>query len=704
MKKLTAVAMILRCYIDIIDTTFKRSIHRLHRLCSRLAKSYSRIVVQSYSRLVATAVLALSLAVPVWSQAGKGAIKPVNFAEVRFDDAFWKPRMDKVAAVTVPVCITYTEEKTGRIRNFDRAAGKLEGPHEGIFYDDSDVFKALEAMAYTLKIQPNAAIEKKADEWIDKIAAAQQADGYLNTYYTVTGLDKRWTDMGMHEMYCAGHLIEAAVAYYNATGKRKLLDVAIRYADHLDALFGPGKKDWVPGHQEIELALVKLYHTTADQRYLKLANWLLEERGKGLGKGYTWDNKSWGGVNYCQDNVPVKDITDITGHAVRAMYMYTGMADVAAELPGAGYEAALQRVWEDVVGRNMYLTGGIGSSGHNEGFTNDYDLPNESAYCETCASVGLVFWNQRMFLMTGDSKYVDVLERSLYNGALDGLSLSGDRFFYGNPLESEGRHARREWFGTACCPSNIARLIASLGNYCYAHNDRAVWVNLYAGNNTTVQLAQGRVAISQQTNYPWDGQVKVSLQPEKKMAFALHLRLPGWAGKEASPGDLYHFLDTIKTHIQILVNGQPADWHAEKGYAVIQRSWRPGDVVELQLPMEVRRITASEELAAGINRVALQRGPLLYCFEGPDNNGEVFNIIIPDHIPLQKTWRADLLGGVMTITGDASVLLPSADGQSMSTWRRQVTAIPYYAWNNRGPAHMQVWMPNKVARARVWGN
>ncbi len=650
------------------------------------------------------AVLALFLAFPAWAQQEKLAIKPVNFAAVRFDDAFWKPRMDKVAAVTVPVCITYTEEKTGRIRNFDRAAGQLDGPHEGIFYDDSDVYKALEAMAYTLKVQPNPAIEQKADEWIDKIAAAQQPDGYLNTYYTVTGLDKRWTDMSMHEMYCAGHLIEAAVAYYDATGKRKLLDVAIRYADHLDATFGPGKKGWVPGHQEIELALVKLYHTTADQHYLRLANWLLEQRGKGLGKGYTWDNKTWGGVNYCQDNVPVKDITDITGHAVRAMYMYTGMADVAAEIPGAGYEAALQRVWEDVVGRNMYVTGGIGSSGQNEGFTTDYDLPTESAYCETCASVGMVFWNQRLFLMTGESRYFDVLERSLYNGALDGLSLSGDRFFYGNPLESDGRHARREWFGTACCPSNIARLIASLGNYCYAHNDRAVWVNLYAGNSANVQLAQGKVGIVQQTNYPWDGAVSLTVKPEKKMAFALHLRLPGWTGNEASPGGLYRFMDVMSSPVQLLVNGKPVEWRQEKGYAVIQRNWRSGDVVSLSLPMSVRRVVAADNLAACANRTALQRGPLVYCFEGPDNDGDAFNIIVPDHIPFSNAWREDLLGGVMTLIGDASVILPSPDGQSVATWRRQVTAIPYYAWNNRGPARMQVWMPRAAVRARVWGD
>ncbi|MFN5647912.1 MAG: glycoside hydrolase family 127 protein, partial [Sphingobacteriales bacterium] len=409
-------------------------------------------------------LLPFVLALPLFVSAQEHLhMQPVNFANVTINDAFWKPKLDKVATKTLDACIYQTEQKTPRIRNFEKVASGSKEKHEGIFYDDSDVFKALEAIAYSLKNRPNPALEKKADEWIDKVTAAQLPDGYLNTYYTLNDLSKRWTDMSMHEDYNGGHMIEAAVAYYDATGKRKLLDVSIRWANLFDSTFGPGKKHWVTGHQELELALVKLYRVTQNDRYLKLAHWLLEERGKKLAYGYTWTD--WKDTAYAQDVVPVRDQKEITGHAVRAMYMYTGAADVAAHMGDEGYLRAMRTVWEDVVFRNMYITGGIGSAGSNEGFSVDYDLPNEQAYCETCASVGMVFWNQRMNALTGDAEYIDVLERSLYNGALDGLSLSGDRFFYGNVLASTGKNSRREWFGTACCPANIARLVASVGNY-----------------------------------------------------------------------------------------------------------------------------------------------------------------------------------------------------------------------------------------------
>jgi len=358
----------------------------------------------------------------------------VDFSHVKITDNFWSPRIQKHATNTLAVCIDQIENQTGRIQNFENAA-KGEGKHSGIFFDDSDVYKALEGIAYSLINNPDPELEKKADEWIDKFSAAQQSDGYINTFYTLTGLDKRWNNMDKHEMYCAGHMIEAAIAYYQATGKRKLLDVSIKMANHLMDIFGPDKRHWVPGHQEIELALVKLYHVTKNQRYLDFAYWLLEERGHGHGsKG---GEGNWN-IHYYQDDKPVRDLSKITGHAVRAMYMFCGMADVAALKRDAGYIEALNRLWDDVVLRKMYVTGGIGSSRHNEGFTEDYDLPNYDAYCETCASIGMVFWNSRMNMFTGDSKYVDVLERSMYNGALAGVSLAGDRFFYVNPLASRG--------------------------------------------------------------------------------------------------------------------------------------------------------------------------------------------------------------------------------------------------------------------------
>lgn len=626
--------------------------------------------------------------------------EPVSFAEVTITDSFWKPKMDKVATATLQACIRQTETKTGRIRNFEKVGRKEPGKHEGIYYDDSDVYKAIEAMAYSLKNHPDAAVQQKADEWIDKIAAAQQPDGYLNTYYTLTGLDKRWTDMERHEDYCAGHLIEAAVAYYNTTGKRKLLDVAIRFADHIDSTFRVPNRHWVSGHQEIELALMRLYHLTKQDRYLKLADWFLAQRGHGYGKGKIWDE--WKNPKYCQDDVPVKDQKEITGHAVRAMYLYTGAADVAAVTNDPGYMNAMTTVWNDVVFRNMYLTGGIGSSGRNEGFTEDYDLPNASAYCETCASVGMVFWNQRMNLLTGESKYIDVLERSLYNGALDGLSLSGDRFFYGNPLSSVGNTGRAEWFGTACCPSNIARLVASLGDYVYGRSPQGIWVNLYVGSQTTLNINNTSVPVQMETNYPWEGRVKLIVSPAKPVAYALHLRLPGWAKNEPAPGGLYGFSDTAPaTPIALLLNGKPIAYRDEKGYAVIDRTWTKGDVVELVLPMAIRQVGSRKEVKADQERVALQRGPLVYCVEGIDNKGLTWSIVVPDKATFTTQSLQILDEPVIAIRANLSVAQPAADGQSVQLSPHPVTAIPYYAWANRGNSPMQVWLPRRIRAVTI---
>jgi DUF1680 family protein len=624
--------------------------------------------------------------------------EPVSFSKVQITDAFWHPQQEKVATATLKACIEQTEVKTPRIRNFENAA-KHSGKFEGIYYDDSDVYKALEAIAYSLKNHPDPAIELKADEWIDKIAAAQQPDGYLNTYFTLNTEEKRWTDMEKHEDYNAGHLIEAAVAYYNTTGKRKLLDVAIRLADHIDQQFRIPNRHWVTGHQEIELALAKLYHVTNEKRYIQLATWLLEQRGHGYGKGAIWDE--WKDPLYCQDLNPVKEQKEISGHAVRAMYMYTGAADVATATGDAGYMNAMKAVWEDVVYRNMYLTGGIGSSGGNEGFSTDYDLPNENAYCETCASVGMVFWNQRMNLLTGESKYADVLERSLYNGALDGLSLTGDRFFYGNPLASNGRHARREWFGTACCPANIARLVASVGDYIYGSSANSVWVNLYVGSNTKIPLEQGEVQITQTTNFPWDGVVKIQVSSAAKQTFALRMRIPGWAQNEATPGGLYHFSKPLKSGYSIKVNGKAVTATMDRGYAVLEQVWNPGDVVELTLPMEVRQVEASENIKADIGRAAIQRGPLLYCVEGADNKGQAWNILLPANAQFKPLLQPKLLGGVVTLSSVLPVMQPAKDGMSILAQPTNVTAIPYYVWCNRGSNPMQVWLPRKIKEVDV---
>ncbi len=625
--------------------------------------------------------------------------KAVSFSQVNITDNFWKPKIETVATVTVPVCINQTEVKTPRIRNFEKVARRQGEKHEGIYYDDSDVYKALEAMAYSLKNHPDTELEKKADEWIDKIAAAQEPDGYINTYFSLTGLQNRWTDMEKHEDYCAGHLMEAAVAYNNTTGKRKLLDVAIRLANHIENTFPKQNRPWVSGHQEIELALVKLFRATNDKRYLDLSDWFLQQRGHGFGKGLIWDK--WKDPAYCQDAVPVKEQKEITGHAVRAMYLYTGAADVAAAKNDPGYIASMKTVWEDVVLRNMYLTGGIGSSGRNEGFTVDYELPNKDAYCETCASVGMVFWNQRMNLLTGESKYVDVLERSLYNGALDGLSLSGDRFFYGNPLASEGGESRREWFGTACCPSNISRLIASLGDYIYAQSSDAIWINLFVGSNTTLQTENSKIWVQQESNYPWDGSIVIRVSPDRKTKHKLKIRIPGWAQNIPAPGNTYQYLVPDNTPVQLALNGKQLTYKMENGYAVIEREWSKGDVVNLTLPMEVRKVIANDQVKEDIGRVALERGPLVYCVEHADNGGQAMNFILPDNAQSTIQFEASLLGGVVTIQSDVSIFKVSTDGSNIETIKGKIKAVPYFSWANRGEGEMQVWMPRKAQAVLV---
>ncbi|WP_196009675.1 glycoside hydrolase family 127 protein, partial [Parabacteroides distasonis] len=574
-------------------------------------------------------------------------IEQIDFSHVKINDNFWSPRLSKHVSATLPVCIDQIENQTGRIRNFENAA-KGEGEHSGIFFDDSDVYKALEGMAYSLINNPDPELEKKADEWIDKFAAAQQPDGYINTFYTLTGLDKRWTNMDKHEMYCAGHMIEAGVAYYQATGKRKLLDVCIRMADHMMSQFGPGKRHWVPGHEEIELALVKLYQTTQEQKYLDFAYWLLEERGHG--HGTMGDEGKWDPVYY-QDIVPVRQLTDISGHAVRCMYLYCGMADVAALKNDTGYIAAMDRLWDDVVHRNMYITGGIGSSRDNEGFTEDYDLPNLDAYCETCASVGMVLWNQRMNQLTGDSKYIDVLERSLYNGALAGISLGGDRFFYVNPLESKGDHHRQEWYGCACCPSQLSRFLPSIGNYIYASSDDALWVNLYIGNTGQIRIGETDILLTQETDYPWDGSVKLTISTSQPLEKEIRLRIPNWC----------------KTY-DLSINGKRINVSEKKGYAVI-KDWKSQDVIALDMDMPVEIVAADPHVKENFGKRAIQRGPLVYCMEEIDNPEYFDQIQLSPSTTFQTAFVSDILNGIKTI---------KTNGRAQSA-----TFIPYYAWDNR---------------------
>ena len=579
---------------------------------------------------------------------------PVGFAQVNVNDNFWAPRIKRHAEVTIPFCLDQCMVQTNRVNNFAIAAGLKKGKFRGIFYDDSDLYKVLEGVSYSLRNFPNPKVEHVADSIIALIAAAQQPDGYINTYYTITGLDKRWTDMDKHEMYCGGHLIEAALAYYDATGKDALLKVAIRWADYLCETFGPGKKDWVPGHEEIELALVKLYRHTQNKKYLDLAHFLLEERGRGIGG----DSES---LAYDQNAIPVKDLRRIDGHAVRATYLFTGMADYSAAASDPTYLPALHAIWEHLTVAQMYITGGIGSSRHNEGFTEDFDKPNREAYCETCASVGMVFWNQRMNMFSGEGKYIDILERSLYNGTLAGMSVSGDLFFYVNPLSSDGTHHRKPWYGTACCPSQLSRFIASVGGYIYALSDDAVWVNLYVGSSTKVRVpkANTEVAVAMETDYPWNGVVKMTVNPEQPARFAVKLRIPSWCESYS-----------------VRVDGKLVKAKVHDGYLTIDRKWSKESEIILDMDMTVRVLTDDPRVKANEGRKAIQRGPLVYCIEQTDN-------------PDMDNARI-LKNDVYTVQSD-NTLLPGA--KVIVAQKSGLRFIPYFLWDNREAGRMDVWVP-----------
>jgi DUF1680 family protein len=597
------------------------------------------------------------------------------FPEVHIKDDFWSKRIHANRAVTIEANL-HQCEITGRIRNF-AVAGKLEeGKHKGLLYDDSDVYKVLEGIAYTLSSERDADLEKRTDAIMDKIAAAQQPDGYLNTYYTLVKPQERWKNIrGGHELYCAGHLIEAAVAYHQATGKRKLLDVAIKLADHIDHTFGPEKKVDTCGHEEIELALVKLHRATKQERYLKLAQFFLDVRGQK-------DKRRLFG-EYAQDHKPLREQSEVVGHAVRAMYVYCGMADVAAITSDEKMIMALEKIWRDVVERKMYITGGIGPSASNEGFTVPYDLPNDSAYCETCAAIGMALWNHRMFLITGDGKYADVLEREVYNGLLSGVSLSGDRFFYVNPLASKGRHHRVPWFDCSCCPTNIVRYIPGMGERVWAHRDNAVWSVLYMGNSATIPLKDGKVKLTETTKYPWEGDIEIRIEPEKSFAFEMNLRIPGWC----------------QMRPELTVNGEKMAMEVEHGYIRLRQAWKKGDVIRLSLPMAVERRYAAPNVKADVGRVALQRGPIVYCLEGVDNGVNVRNLCVPKD--LSAAFDKRLLGGVSVVSGEAMAL--SGTKEKIEMKQVAFRAVPYFAWDNREPGQMIVWIAEQPDRAELPG-
>jgi DUF1680 family protein len=623
--------------------------------------------------------LAALLAITSPCPAADKPLTAVPFSAVKLDDAFWGPRLETNRKVTIEANLRQCEV-TGRIKNFAIAGGLAKGKHQGQLYNDSDVYKVLEGIAYTLTLRRDADLEKRTDAIIDQIAAAQQKDGYLNTYYTLVKPKERWKNIQHgHELYCAGHLIEAAVAYHQATGKRKLLDVARKFADHIISVFGHGKRCDTCGHEELELALVKLYRATGEKKYLNQAKFFLDVRGRG-------DKRRLFG-DYAQDHKPIREQTEVVGHAVRAMYLYCGMADVAALTGDKELFNALEKIWHDVVDRKMYLTGGIGPSASNEGFTVPYDLPNDTAYAETCAAIGMALWNHRMFLRTGEGKYADVLEREVYNGLLSGVSLTGDRFFYDNPLASKGQHRRVPWFDCSCCPTNLVRYLPGMGERAYAHRGNAIWTVLYLGSTATVPLDGGKVKLVQTTKLPWHGEVEIKVEPETSFSFDLHLRVPAWSDGSCS----------------VAVNGRTIGaLRAENGYARVRRTWKAGDVVKLTLPTPVQRVHAHPKVKANVGRVAVQRGPVVYCLEGVDNDSHARNRCLPRDAKTRFTFRANLLGGVGTLTGDA-LEVSRGDDANLKTKKVPFTAIPYYAWANRAAGEMVVWLAERPAVAELPG-
>ena len=645
--------------------------------------------------------------------------KPVPFTNVHLNDVFWAPRIETNRTSSIPAAFQQCE-LTGRVNLFERAAKALKGePLEntrppGYPFDDTDVYKVIEGASYTLSVTPDPKLDAYVDDLIAKIAAAQEPDGYIYTTRTINPKEPhRWAGPARwvlerddsHELYNFGHLIEAAVAHHLATGKKNFLNVAIKAADLLVKTFGPGKRSTWPGHQITEMALVRLYRVTGNEEYLKLAKFLLDERGPGPDPAKPvefpdGERANPRGLQYNQAHLKVIEQSEPVGHAVRAVYMYSGMADVAALTGDEKIRAAGKRIWDHLMTSKLYITGGIGASGSGEAFGRPYELPNATAYNETCASVGMDFWAHRLFLLEGDAQYIDVMERTLFNGLLSGVSLDGKTYFYPNPLESNGRHARSPWFGVACCPGNITRFMASVPGYFYATRGNAIYVNLFAAGTADVDLPGGSVKVVQATRYPWDGSVRMTLIPQTSRRFAVNVRIPGWARNAPVPSELYRFLDKDDTAATIRVNGSLLPLKVERGYVAIDRTWKSGDVVELTLPMPVRRIVAHANVEADRDRVALQRGPIVYAAEWPDNpDGKVRNIVLPDGNALRSDFRSDLLNGVQVVTGRAFGLKLDEKGAVVKT-EQPLVAIPYATWANRGRGEMAVWLARTDTVAR----
>lgn len=652
------------------------------------------------SVLTCTVLLAPSYAD---DRAGKYPIDPVPFTSVKVTDQFWGQRLKANREVTIPLAFSKCEE-TGRYDNFVKAAHPSEDYKVGGYsFDDTDVYKTIEGASYLLQTYPDKKLKKYIDSVLVIVAAAQEPDGYLFTARTMNPKhphewagSRRWEKVEelSHEFYNLGHMVEGAIAHYQATGQRNFLDIAIRYADCVCREIGdnPGQQVRVPGHQIAEMALAKLYTVTGDRKYLDQAKFFLDKRG------YT-DRRD----EYSQAHKPVVEQDEAVGHAVRAAYMYSGMADVAALTGDSAYIRAIDRIWDNIVSKKYYITGGIGATSQGEAFGKNYELPNMSAYCETCASIGNVYLNYRLFLLHGESKYYDVLERTLYNGLIAGVSLDGGSFFYPNPLESMGQHQRQPWFGCACCPSNVSRFIPSLPGYVYAVEDNQVYVNLYLSNKATLKIGRKSVTLSQETRYPWNGDIALTVDKNSAGRFAMKLRIPGWVRNQVVPSDLYTYTDGKRLSYQVKVNGelQEAELGAD-GYFTVTRQWKKGDKVELHFDMEPRVVKANARVEADRGRVAVERGPLVYCAEWPDNDFDVLSVLLNRQPSFTVTEKPDLLYGLNQIQTPAQTLKYGAEGR-LSVQDVTLTLIPYYAWAHRGSGRMAVWLPSDVKAARPAG-
>ncbi len=656
----------------------------------------------AYTRIFNSILIALFVTLGLDAKGTKDyPIKAVPFNKVHVKDSFWSPRMETNRNVTLWHVFQQCA-KTGRYDNFAIAAGLKKGKYTGYQFNDSDVYKAIEGAAYILETQYDPRLDHYLDSLIAIIAAAQEPDGYLYTprklitaEYQPPGGKERWIGEkdGSHELYCAGHLYEAAVAHYIATGKRNLLDIAIKNAELICTTFGPNGRHEVPGHQVIEMGLAKLYRITGDERYLKTAQFFLDERGNAKGHELMGD--------YAQDDRPVLAQDSAEGHSVRAAYMYSGMADVAALTGDNSYVTALDKIWNDVVSTKLYITGGIGASGGNEGFSHPYELPNSSAYCETCASIADALWNYRMFLTHGDGKYIDIVERTIYNSFLSGISMSGDLFFYPNPLESFHGARRSEWFGCACCPPNVLRFIPSIAGYIYAQDGKELFVNLFIGGQTDVNIGARVVHVKQETGYPWTGVVKLTIDPDTQGEFGVKVRIPGWAQNRPVPSDLYRYENKARGTFVLKVNGKPYAMKIQNNFTEIRRVWAKGDVVEIELPMELHHVVASPMLINDKDRVAIERGPLVYCLEGVDaKDHRVTDLVLANSSKLTTSFKSDLLNGIQVIEGTATPTQRTLDGKLVSGPPESFLAIPYYAWAHRGRSEMTVWAATTPEVAR----